>query len=739
MSEGADAPLRVAVVGAGIAGLSTAYHLAKYGGGNVRVSLLEQEDVLGGHEMPLATKYGTVDLGYMVFNAETYPNLLRFYQEHHIPIEPTDMSFAVETPSLSWRFGGALSDYLRLLTKPEFHSFLRDKHRFHHEARQFLKQHTNTDTPPPALTLGEFCAQQGYDTPFAEGWLRPFCEAVWSAKRTAAFDMEAWTILQFLRNHGFLSWSSPQWYTPKGRTTVTLERFAMLLEQHSVQVQTATRVTKVQRRPDGRLDLTTQNEHNSTTPITTTYDKVVLATPAGVAQHLLAELDERDAAILGAFATSRTQLCVHRNRQLMPKNTHHWASWNVLDREDKAAAPVLTYWLKPLQHVAEHDLFITLNPPNKAFAGPAQELLLESRSVVHPIMGIAAAEAQRHVWSSYQGHRGIYLAGAYLHYGFHEDGFRSGIEVARCLLNSKAIPLLPVVDHFAPTSVLMTGVTNHTRYFKPPGMALFLPADTFCQFDASGKVVHAFSYQLEYDCVDIDAGFSKWWGGLCRADHFGDSERSLSEVVRNEVCRQTGEWPTGPISLVTLLRRFGFCFNPISIFLCWADDARTSVTHLVVEVTNTPWKERTVLVIPTRGERTASNIKLPKSLHVSPFNTVPDGRAHWRFAYSLPANGNMSSFFFKVDLLPTATATQPIVTASMKLAATTRSRRWFPSALWTSLLIHWEAALLRVVRGMAFYDNTGRVTATRQASPASPLRWLFVACLVGLILQFFAF
>lgn len=667
----------------------------------------------------------------MVMNYECYPNLTRFYREHLIPLEKTDMGFSIQQiEGYRWSFSANKSNLLKLmLFKRDFWSFVSSKSKFHADALAFVHKCIETDEDPPSMTLREFCTEHGYHTAFVEGWLQPFCEAVWSSPTTAALEMEAYTILCFLRNHGFLSWTVVQWYTPKGRTTVTIKRFQKLFKELGVDIKLNAGVESVVRPPDrpakrggGTGSRDVQVTLTLVDGTVAKFDKVVLATPAGTALQMYGkDATHLDTEKLGGFRSTTTKIVLHTDPSLMPEDKTQWCSWNVIECEALKDRSILTYWVKQLQHHDVNNLFITLNPPppppeSKSSAATEQQqpepsTVLHERWAAHPVLDVAAVKSQRAVWGELQGHRNVWLAGAYLHYGFHEDGFRSGIEVARSVLSmensafegsgstvGQSIPLLPV-DGAGNCHHKFAGQTSHARF------------DVKTQ-----KVVHSFTYPINYDYIDVDAGFTAWWGGLFRSDHFGDADDSLSVAVRKEVCRKTGVWPGGAVDIITTLRQYGAAFNPITIYLCWDTAERGKVDFVVSEVMSTPWNQRTVHVLdmakatPSATKQGAVVIERLKSLHVSPFNPVPDGEAKWRYTLTLP-DSKLEGFHLIVQLIPDSEpGTKPKLTATMDLknegAPDKRWRGFVPTAWKTLFGIHVEAAKLYLQKGLSFHPNT---------------------------------
>jgi DUF1365 family protein len=157
---------------------------------------------------------------------------------------------------------------------------------------------------------------------------------------------------------------------------------------------------------------------------------------------------------------------------------------------------------------------------------------------------------------------------------------------------------------------------------------------------------HAFRYplfQLYLDLDELDHVFAKRWlwsvgrrnlAAFHRSDYLGDPALDLREAVRRRFEEVAGRRPRGPIRLLTHLRYFGYCFNPVSFYYCFAEDGQT-LEGVVAEITNTPWKERHSYVLPVEAaQRDAAGQlrwRFDKAFHVSPF--LPMQRGYdWRFS-----------------------------------------------------------------------------------------------------------
>jgi len=670
-------PMRVAVVGSGVSGISAAYHLRKHGALDMEVVLFEANpEKIGGHANTVRTDSmpHAVDAGFMVCNHDTYPNLFRWFADMGVPLEPTDMSFCVtDKQDRTWAFGWSIWAWARMLPTKRFWIWLANMDRFHREALAALE----TDDQGADETILEFLEKGGYDESLIGGWIIPFCAAVWSSPSSAAGGMNARALFVFLRNHGFLAWRVPHWLTPKGRCGgAYLPRAEAWFKEHNVQVRLGYSLVGAARLMPQGVELSFVGKPSQV------FDKVVFATPAGACREAIVALRPDWHELMQGFRTHKSDVVLHSDAQaVMPRERLWWASWTV------AKSGMFTYWLNNLQHQPDargkgkgkgqggQDLFETLNPPSDC---TINESLVHGRYVMtHPVMDkrTLLSQAQYHAEKTKWLHalepisgtssdldRSVFLAGAYLHHGFHEDGFRSGIEAARAVLEDPSIPLLPVpFARLEPMHETYRGHTFHARFPKPKDEPkdeahngpLSDSAET-ARDGCHSQVAHSFNYGVTYDYVDVSGAVRYWWGGLYREDHFGDPCVELHEEVRRRVCRETGVYPVGCVDLLCSLRAYGYCFNPISLFFVWSSEDRqtANLDFVVTEVTSTPWEQRTVHVLDLRNmpcdlkpasKKKRSFVRV-KSIHVSPFNPVPDGEQLWEYTlHSLPGDKTSAS------------------------------------------------------------------------------------------------
>ena len=415
----AEAPLKIAVVGSGVAGLSCAWLLDR----RHDVTVYEADTRPGGHAntVDVEARGGAVavDTGFIVYNEANYPNLVALLDHLGVETASAEMSFAVSLDDGALEYGSAhplamLAQPSNLL-RPRFWSMVRDLVRFYREAPEALAA---LERQP--ATLGELLDRGGYGRAFQDDHLLPQVGAIWSTSPAGARDYPAEALIRFFENHGLLKLAKrPQWRTVVGGSRAYVRKIAAGLKTG---VRVGCGVREVRRTGAGVVVGDTAGGE-------TRFDAVVIATHADQALTLLSAPTGQEARLLGAFRYGRNPAVLHTDTALMPKRRAAWSAWNHIGRRDDAHAFCVTYWMNMLQPLAtQQDLFVTLNPCRE----PRAETVLGRFDYEHPLFDTAALEAQKRLWSL-QGQGGVWFCGAHFGSGFHEDGLQSGLAVAEQL------------------------------------------------------------------------------------------------------------------------------------------------------------------------------------------------------------------------------------------------------------------------------------------------------------------
>jgi len=414
------APLKIAVVGAGVSGMSATWLLAQ---GHV-VTLYEAEPRLGGHshtvDAPGAGGPVPVDMGFIVYNEANYPNLVALFDHLGVPTKPSNMGFSVSLDDGRVEYGGdslpALFAQWRNLVSPRFWSMLSDLVRFYREAP------THACALDAGMTsLGDYLDAQGYGSAFQDDHLLPQAAAIWSASVKDIRTYPAAAFIRFCENHGLLKIiNRPIWRTVEGGSRAYVSR---LTAAYADRVRLGAPVVGVARTPGGVLvrELNGRVER---------YDHVVVATHADQGLALLADPSPRERALLGAFAYTRNEAVLHSDPSLMPRRRGTWSAWNYVGRASGADQQLcVTYWMNRLQDLpGAAPLFVTLNP----IRPPDPTQLIRTEIYEHPLFDAGAMRAQSALWSL-QGERNTWWCGSYFGSGFHEDGLQAGLAVAEAL------------------------------------------------------------------------------------------------------------------------------------------------------------------------------------------------------------------------------------------------------------------------------------------------------------------
>ncbi|KAK8920482.1 hypothetical protein VCV18_007785 [Metarhizium anisopliae] len=475
---------KVAIVGSGCTGIAALWALNRT---YHDVYLYEAADRLGGHTNTVQWKVGkystAVDTGFIVLNSATYPNFINFLKKLNVPLDPTEMTFGVSRDQGLFEWAGtnlgtifcqkrnifSLKMWRMIFDIIRFNQFALDVI-INAEDEQPVKETDNVLHSVGRMeTIGEYLDREGYSDAFRNDYLIPMTAAVWSTSPDkCSLEFPILTLVRFLWNHHLLSTlaARPDWLTLREGSQSYIDAVMKGFPPNHLFLNTAVR--QLSNDEDGRVVLHFENGKSDT------FDHVILATHGDQALAILGpSATDQERAILSCFQTSQNEAVLHSDLTLMPRNRKAWSSWNYLTLSSSSKTNVdqvsLTYNMNILQHIPREpfgDVLVTLNPLHRPRAALTKARFFYS----HPLYTPTAVRAQkflRHI----QNKRGISYAGAWTKYGFHEDGFSSGLHVAQEHLGAKLPfdfidstysrgkkPKLGLADHFARLLILLVQV-----------------------------------------------------------------------------------------------------------------------------------------------------------------------------------------------------------------------------------------------------------------------------------------
>ena len=410
--------MKIAVVGSGISGLSAAYYLSK----KHYVDLFEKEDHFGGHSHTLDIlingKNISVDIGFIVFNRQTYPNLINFFIENDVEIEKSDMSFSVSVQDTNFEYSGqGLKGIFANKTNIFDTNFLKmffDIIKFYNHCD---KIHSFEDQ----ITLGDFLKKKKLSKSFINYHLIPMVSAIWSMPPYEASEMPLRFFLKFFQNHGLFKLKNrPQWFTVSNRSKTYVNK---ILSKISGEHYKNYKIYNIKRLSSGvQVYYGEKNEFFD-------YDKVVIATHANDALSIIDHPLEEEKEILSKFNYKNNIAVVHTDEKVMPKNKNVWSSWNSHVKSNSPEINSLTYWLNLLQNLkCKENIFLTLNPISEI----SENKIIKKINFTHPYFDQKALDNQNKL-NLLQNKKDLLFCGSYFGYGFHEDGIKSSIEMLKNL------------------------------------------------------------------------------------------------------------------------------------------------------------------------------------------------------------------------------------------------------------------------------------------------------------------
>ena len=406
--------MKIAIIGAGISGLTAAYILSK----KHSVTLYEKNNYLGGHAntIQVTEKNRTlaIDTGFIVFNHINYPNLSKIFSNLNVQIEDSDMSFSVHNEKTDLEYNGSSISKIFSQKKNIFNiNFLL-------MLNDILKFNKNSSTILSApysdkITVKEFIEGNNYKKDFVENYLIPLGSSLWSCPKDKFMNFSILFVIEFLHNHCMLVINDrPIWKTVKGGSKEYIKK--MLLDSKNLEIIKKP-VTKVVRNINEVLIYTDNNKSY--------FDEVILGCHPDQALNLVKNLDSSEKEILKPFKYEINRTFLHTDTTVLPNNKEIWASWNYRIPVNNQEKVMVTYNINKLQNIdSENTYCVSLNLDSKI----NQKKIINEFEYEHPIFFPGIAEYQAQHKSLIRNNR-ISYCGAYWGYGFHEDGVNSALKV----------------------------------------------------------------------------------------------------------------------------------------------------------------------------------------------------------------------------------------------------------------------------------------------------------------------
>ena len=414
--------MKIAIIGSGISGLSSALLLSQ----KHNITLFESNNRFGGHantvEIMHKEKVIPVDTGFIVYNKLNYPNLVSFFDFLKVETIDSDMSFAVSARDGQLEYSGSMKGIFaqkKNFFNLKFYRMLKDIIIFFIFGYKYAFQFKESES------LGEYVKRCNFSKEFINDHLIPMSSAIWSCPEKEILNFPAKTLLTFFKNHQLINFIfRPKWRTVKGGSKQYVNKVIEKLSSDAKNRLILNSKIKSVYCKNDKIEINFEES-------TEIFDKVIMATHPDQTIKLIKNLDEQSTDILRKFKYQKNIVYLHSDSSLMPKNKKTWSSWNYISSKSEEKSS-LTYWMNLLQKINNSlNVFVSLNP----YITPIKSLTYKKIIYEHPIFNTQTNEAQKKM-TEIQGKNNIFYAGAWLRYGFHEDGIMSAVNISS-LLNIK--------------------------------------------------------------------------------------------------------------------------------------------------------------------------------------------------------------------------------------------------------------------------------------------------------------
>ena len=414
--------MKIAIIGSGISGLSSALLLSQ----KHNITLFESNNRFGGHANTVEIMHKEnvipVDTGFIVYNKLNYPNLVSFFDFLKVETIDSDMSFAVSARDGQLEYSGSMKGIFaqkKNFFNLKFYRMLKDIIIFFIFGYKYAFQFKESES------LGEYVKRCNFSKEFINDHLIPMSSAIWSCPEKEILNFPAKTLLTFFKNHQLINFIfRPKWRTVKGGSKQYVNKVIEKLSSDAKNRLILNSKIKSVYCKNNKIEINFEES-------TEIFDKVIMATHPDQTIKLIKNLDEQSTDILRKFKYQKNIVYLHSDSSLMPKNRKTWSSWNYISSKSEEKSS-LTYWMNLLQKINNSlNVFVSLNP----YITPIKSLTYKKIIYEHPIFNTQTNEAQKKM-TEIQGKNNIFYAGAWLRYGFHEDGIMSAVNISS-LLNIK--------------------------------------------------------------------------------------------------------------------------------------------------------------------------------------------------------------------------------------------------------------------------------------------------------------
>ena len=409
--------MKIAIIGSGISGLTSAYLLNR----NHDITVFEANDYIGGHththNIKIKDKEYAVDTGFIVYNERTYPNFIKLLDTLGVERQLSTMGFSVKSASEDYEYAG---ESLNSLFAKRSNIFRLGFLRMLYEMYRFGKKSDSTGLGlDVSITLGTYLRSENYSNEFINYFIIPMGAAIWSTPANKVLDMPAYLFIKFFYTHGMLEIiNRPKWWVIKDGSSAYIKKIIKGFEN---KINLSSPIRTVSRLDNG-IEIETAN---SKKPLM--FDAVVFATHSAQALRMLKDPTEKEKDILSSIPYQKNEVLLHTDSSVLPKRKLAWASWNYQLDSNPESPVVLTYNMNILQSLDCDETFcVTLNDHQSV----DKSKVLKKITYHHPLFTVKGIEAQKRKLEI-SGVNNTYYCGAYWHNGFHEDGVASAIEVCK--------------------------------------------------------------------------------------------------------------------------------------------------------------------------------------------------------------------------------------------------------------------------------------------------------------------